>query len=160
MKRSRSPSNPFTAWTELLWKFAELSTASAEVIAHRTTRLASAGPLPGARDRREFTRMGQEKFEAATECATAVAGHLTAINLQFGTRAFGDAMNAASALMSLGTSRTAGEFATRQLELADALSRSATTAVALSHSAAGLAGRGLTPIHSRATANARRLRRR
>jgi hypothetical protein len=156
----RLPQNPFVAWSELMWKVAEISSASAEVIAHRTTRLASAGPMPGARDRREFTRMGQEKFETATECAAAVAGHLTAMNLQFGTRAFGDAMNAASALMALGTSRTVSEVVTRQVKLADALSRSVKTAVALSGSTAGLAGRGLTPIHSRATANARRLRKR
>ena len=59
--------NPFLAWTDLAWKIGEMSMASAQVIAHRTTRMAAAGPIPNASDRQEFRRMGQEKIEAATE---------------------------------------------------------------------------------------------
>lgn len=155
--RRRTAQNPFLAWTDLAWKFGEMSTAAAQVIAHRTTRIAAAGPMPSARDRHEFTRMGQEKIEAATECAAGIAGHLMAMNLQFGARAFGDAMNATSALMSLGTSRSVGELVSRHARFAQTLSQSVKTALDLSHSTAGLAGRGLKPIHARATANARRL---
>jgi hypothetical protein len=42
----------------------ELSIAVPQVVAHRLTRLALAGPVPNARDRREFTTMAQEKVHA------------------------------------------------------------------------------------------------
>jgi hypothetical protein len=42
----------------------ELAVAVPQVMAHRLTRLALAGPLPNARDRREFLQMGQEKVHA------------------------------------------------------------------------------------------------
>jgi len=42
----------------------ELALAVPQVVAHRLTRLALAGPIPNARDRREFYRMGQEKVHA------------------------------------------------------------------------------------------------
>jgi len=42
----------------------ELAVAVPQVMAHRLTRLALAGPLPNARDRREFYAMGQEKVHA------------------------------------------------------------------------------------------------
>ena len=162
MKRNarRLPLHPFQAWADWAWKMGEMSTAAAQVIAHRSARMAAAGPLPDACDRREFTRMGQEKIDAATESALAMAGHLGGMSLQFTARAFNDMVTGTAALMSLGTSRNVGEFVTRQAKLAKALSRSAKTASDLSHSTTRLAGLGLAPIHARATANARRLRRR
>jgi hypothetical protein len=162
MKRnsSRLFGNAFHAWTDLVWKMSEMSLASAQVIAHRSTRMAAAGPLPNSRDRQEFSRMGQEKVEAATESALAIATQLTTMSGMLGARAFSHMMNANAALMSLAVSRTPGQFFVRQAKLANAVSRSAMTASALSDSAARLAGRGLRPIHARATANARRLRKR
>lgn len=159
MKRNtRNPFfNPFAAWTDLAWKIGEMSVASARVIAHRTTRMAAAGPLPNARDRQEFTRMGQEKIDAASESVHAIVAHMTAANCRIGPRALGQMMAATAALMSLAASRNAGQFVVRQVKLAQTMSRSAMTASTLSGSAAGLAARGLRPIHSRATANARRL---
>jgi hypothetical protein len=152
--------NPFLAWTDLAWKFGEMSIASAQVIAHRTARMAAAGPMPNARDRQEFTRMGQEKIGAATESAYAISAHLTTINLKFGARAFRHMVTGTAALMSLAASRSIGLSITRQLKLAEYLSRSARTASELSASTARLAGRGLKPIHARAAANAKRLGRR
>ncbi len=149
--------NPFLAWTDLAWKIGEMSMASAQVIAHRTKRMAASGPLPGARDRKEFTRMGQEKVEAATESARAIAAHLTAMNLKFGARALRYMVTGTTALMSLAASRSVGQSITRQAKLAETLSRSAKTASELSDSTAQLARRGLKPIRVRATANARRL---
>jgi hypothetical protein len=149
--------NPFLAWTDLAWKIGEMSMASAQVIAHRTTRMAAAGPMPNARDRQEFSRMGQEKVEAATESARAIAAHLTTVNLKLRARAFRHMVTGTAALMSLATSRSVGQSITRQAKLAGTLSRSAITASELSNSTARLARRGLKPIHARATANARRL---
>jgi hypothetical protein len=42
----------------------ELALAVPQVMAHRLTRLALAGAVPNARDRREFHAMGQEKVHA------------------------------------------------------------------------------------------------
>lgn len=43
---------------------AELAIAVPQVVGHRLTRMALAGPFPSARDRREFHAMGQEKVHA------------------------------------------------------------------------------------------------
>jgi hypothetical protein len=43
---------------------AELALAVPQVVAHRMTRMAVAGPFPNARDRREFEGMAQEKVLA------------------------------------------------------------------------------------------------
>ena len=153
----RMLSNPFMAWTDLAWRIGEMSMASAQVIAHRTTRMAVAGPMPNARDREEFTRMGQEKVDAAGESARAMLTHLTSTNLALGARMFGRMMTATTALTSLAASRTPTQFIARQAKLAEAMARSRTTATELSRSTARLAKRGLEPIHARATANAKRL---
>lgn len=46
---------------------AELALAVPQVMAHRLTRMALAGPFPNARDRREFHGMGQEKMLAFSQ---------------------------------------------------------------------------------------------
>lgn len=148
--------NPLLAWTDLAWTIGEMWIASAHVVAHRTARLAAAGPIPNALDRQEFTRMGQEKIEAATESARAMAAHLTTMNLKFGVRAFRQMMTGTAAIMALAASRSVGESITRHAKVAESLSRSAVMASEYTNSTAMLAGRGLKPIHARATANARR----
>jgi hypothetical protein len=50
--------------TRLVRQASELAIAAPQVVAHRLTRLALAGPRPSARDRREFHVMGQEKVRA------------------------------------------------------------------------------------------------
>lgn len=159
MKRitRRASSNPFLAWTDLAVKVGEMSMASAQVIAHRTTRMAAAGPNPNAGDQREFTRMGQEKIAAATESAQAMGLQLLHLNLKFGAQVFRHMVTGGAAAMSLAASRDAGQFVTRQAKLAQAAAQSAATAAAISHSTIRLAAHGLKPIHARATANARRL---
>jgi hypothetical protein len=152
--------NPFLAWTDLAWKIGEMSMASAQVIAHRATRMAAAGPTPNARDRQEFSRMGQEKIDAVTESARAIALHLATVNLKFGALAFRHIATGTAALVSLAASLSVGQSITRHAKLAQTLSRSMKTALELSNSTARLAGRGLEPIHARATANAKRLGRR
>ena len=55
----------------------ELAVAVPQVIAHRLTRLALAGPMPNARDRREFYAMGQEKVHAFWQSWFAMGWALT-----------------------------------------------------------------------------------
>lgn len=57
MPRSRSS-------TRLARHAAEVAFAAPQVVAHRLTRMALAGPMPNARDRREFHGMAQEKVHA------------------------------------------------------------------------------------------------
>ncbi|MEO6566023.1 MAG: polyhydroxyalkanoate granule-associated phasin [Casimicrobiaceae bacterium] len=159
MKRitRRSSTNPFLAWTDLAWKVGEMSLASAQVIAHRTTRMAAAGPKPNARDQREFALMGQEKFDAATESAHAIGVQLMNMNLRFGAQVVRQMMTGSAAMVSLASSRDVGQLVRRQAKLVQAASRSAATAAEISRSTVRLAANGLKPIHTRATANARRL---
>ena len=56
MKRRTSP--------RLARQATELAIAVPQVVAHRLTRMALAGPWPNARDQREFHGMAQEKVHA------------------------------------------------------------------------------------------------
>lgn len=149
--------SPFLLWSDLAAKTMEMMLASAQVIGHRTGRMALAGPAPNARDRREFTVMGLEKIEASTQSARAMAAHMMTMNQAWGALAFRHLLQNASAFMSLAGSRTPDELIARQAALARALEQSAIGIAEVSKNATKLAHRGLKPIHARATANARRL---
>lgn len=151
-KNTLTPS--WTPWFDLARQTSEMLTASAQVIGHRTRRLARAGVQPSERDRREFTRMGQEKIAAAAESARAMAREMLAIHLRWGRLGFEQALAGMSAAMSPIGSRSAAKALRRQTALADAaLVRSGQLASSMVRGAQ----KGLRPVHSRATANARRL---
>ena len=124
--RRKPARNPWLAWHELAWKTGVMMLESAEVIGHRTRRIAAAGARPSARDQRELARMTQEKFEAALESVQAMAVQAAAMNLALWRAPFAMTRPKASQL---------------------------------SRSMARIAHGGLAPIHRRAAANARRLRR-
>ena len=92
---------PLMLWNDIALRTAEMLVASAQVIAHRTGRMAKAGPKPSMRDRREFSRMGLEKMEAASESMWAMGQHLAAMNGQVALKAWQDAAAAGTAWMSL-----------------------------------------------------------
>lgn len=150
---------PFMMWSEFALRTGEMLLASAQVIGHRTRRIAGAGPVPNARDQREFARMGLEKVETAQESAWAMGRHLTAANAQLAAEAWKDLCQAGNAWMALAGSSTLEEALARQASLVRKLSRSAGSGSRLSQATARLATQGLTPVHTRATANARRLSR-
>lgn len=68
--------NPFTLWWQLGFKTFEMLLASGQVIGMRVGRMALAGPNPSARDRKEFTRMGAEKLEAAAHSGLGMAAQM------------------------------------------------------------------------------------
>ncbi|OZI43627.1 hypothetical protein CEK29_10805 [Bordetella genomosp. 5] len=113
---------------------AELALAAPQVIAHRMTRLALAGHPWSERDRKEFTLMGMEKAGAFAQAwnamawASMVSGQTLA--LQWWAACFAPWLG----------SRNTGQFV-RQWQQAGL----------------GVLGKGLAPIHAKATANARRL---
>ncbi len=99
-RRKSTLTPPWTPWIDLARQTSEMLTASAQVIGHRTRRLALAGGQPSARDRREFTRMGQEKIAAATESARAMAREMLAIHLRWGRLGFEQVLAGMSVAMS------------------------------------------------------------
>jgi hypothetical protein len=148
---------PFALWADLALRTGEMFAASAAVIAHRTGRMARAGHAPNLRDRREFSRMGLEKMEAAGESLWAMGQHHTAAQVQLAMRAWKDMSAASDAWAGLVGSRTLPQWMAGQATLTRTLSQSAHSASRLSDATARMASKGLKPIHARATANARRL---
>jgi hypothetical protein len=150
--------NPFMLWAGLAFKTGEMMMASAQVIQHRTGRIAAAGAVPNLRDQREFTLMGQEKIEAATESAQAIATRLVGLQQQIGTLALRQMMAGTAGMMSLAASRSPAQSRRAQEKIVrETVSNSTNAASKLAGTAARVADQGLKPIHSRATANAKRL---
>lgn len=139
-------------------KTGEMMLASAQVINHRTGRMAVAGLAPDLRDRREFALMGQEKIAAASESAQAVAARMFNLNQQMGTLAFNQLVAGTAGFMSVAAARTIAQSTKAQAELVrGTVSGSAKAAAQFADSVAQIAHHGLKPVHSRATANAKRL---
>jgi hypothetical protein len=131
------PSRHNRKTNSLVAKAAELAFAVPQVVAHRVTRMAIAGPTLSERDRKEFQRMGAEKTAAFSESWNAMT-------LQ--------ALRAHQAL--------AGSFL-RSFWSPSLKGRPSASAVAAQwHSAAlGVLDKGLAPVHRTAVANAKRLAR-
>jgi len=117
-------------------KAAELAAAVPQVVAHRLTRLAMAGPTLSVRDRKEFQRMVAEKNAAFGEAWSAM-GRQT--------------LHAQQAMA----------VSLWQSMWLPALGGKAPTALAtqMHRAALAIAGKGLGPVHRKAMANAKRLAR-
>lgn len=161
MKRHMRPNaafHPILAWSTLALTTSEMLLASAQVIAHRTGRIAMSSLPPNARDQKEFTLMAQEKVEAVTESMQAIALHAMSINQRLGMLAFKQLLSVATGFTTLGANPTLAHCGKRQRQVvANAMAGAATSASRLSGSLAGLAQHGLKPVHARATGNAKRL---
>jgi len=150
--------NPFLLWTNIALRSAEMMWASSQVISHRTNRIVQAHPNYSVSDRREMALMGQEKIQAGYESALAMSGGLVKMSLELTMHAFRQWFAGVTALASMATSRTAFQYSGHQAKLLrEHATRSAVAATKLSSSVAQIAHRGLNPIHSRATKNAKRL---
>ena len=149
--------NPISVWTDVALKTCEMMMASAEVIGHRTGRMAVAGPIPSASDSREFALMGREKIEAAAESARAMAEFVMTMNRQLGAQAFSQMLTGSTAMISLASSSSVGQSIERQGELVRTIAESAIKVSQLPNSAGLLAQSAVKPIHSRTKANAKRL---
>ena len=79
--------NPLLLWSTFGLKMLQMSTAAAQVIAMRTTRMAAHGANPDAADRREMHRMGAEKVDAFTRAGAALAAGVTPATMKLGVRA-------------------------------------------------------------------------
>lgn len=119
-------------------KTAELAVAVPQVVAHRVTRMAIAGPTPSARDRKEFERMVAEKKVAFTQAWQAMASEVVLANQAL----------AQSALRTIWTPTNWGKPA-----VADEFARQ------MQGATLGVLGKGLAPVHRKAVSNAKRLAR-
>ena len=119
---------------------AEMMFAVPQVVTHRLGRIKAAGATISARDRREFQLMGAEKFSAFGESWTQMTLQMLKAN-QLMAQAWASAWTAPL--------RTPTQASARR-----ALARSSAQ---LQGSVLSIVGSGLTPVHRRATANAKRL---
>lgn len=135
-------------WWDTAFKMWETAIASPQVIAARTARMAVAGPLPGAADRKEFSGMVQEKADASAQAARGMALELYRINRQLGYSALQQWTRAWTSGLVPGSRRSVAALTTPLVSPAQAAVM--TTRVL---------AKGLAPVHRRATANAKRLTR-
>jgi len=116
-------------------KATELSIAAPQVVALRAARMLAAGVNPSASDRRELERMGTEKVLAFWESMNAMGLELAKAQQQYALLAMRQWWSPWGNPWSAVSPWSAAVSATRVLE------------------------KGLGPVHRRASANARRLRR-
>ena len=162
MKSRQSPAvyaNPFLLWGTLGMKAMQMSTAAAQVIAIRTTRMAAHGLNPNAADKREMTLMGAEKVDAFSRAGQVLATGAVPLVAGMAEQALRTSLDLFNATAQLAASRTIPQTMARQRKLADTLMRGTSAAHhgAASTAGAKLAHKALAPVHQKATANARRL---
>lgn len=157
MTRKSAYLNPFSLWTDLAMQTTGMMLASAEVIGHRTSRMAQSSFPPSAKDAAEFTLMGQEKMEAATESMQAATLSMMAFSPFAAMKVFNEMATVQADLFHLATSSSLPMAMSRQQTLGRSWAKAAKSAVSLSDQTANGALDTLKPIHSRATANAKRL---
>lgn len=128
-------------------KVAELAIAAPQVVAIRTGRMLAAGANPGAADRTEFSQMGKEKVQAFAQLVRTNQEYARTAALQWwrlwttpwwlaAYRPVSQAMASLPRAAGLVPGPTRSQRQRAMSKLVEA---------------------GLTPVHKRATANARRL---
>lgn len=127
--RARRPSKSTST------KLAELAVAVPQVVGHRVARMALAGPVLSARDRKEFDRMVAEKGVAFQDAYKAMLVQSTRANQALASAVFQSFWAPAA------RGRPTVAKATSQFQQA----------------ALGVLGKGLGPVHRKAVANAKRL---
>jgi hypothetical protein len=127
---SRSPRSA----AALALQAAELAVAVPQVVAHRMTRMAIAGPSLSPRDRKEFTLMVAEKNTAFVASWQAMAAQAVVANQAFAT----------TMLRSMWTSPWRAQTPVAAI-------------TQMQEAALGVLGKGMAPVHRKAMANAKRL---
>jgi len=163
-----SGSNPALLWWKTGMKAWETMAAAPQVIAHRTGRMAKAGPFLSLADQREFTTMGSEKVLAFSQAWMGSAREVMAFQQQMASMAMRQwwtmmsAFNPLAAFGSLAASQApwspfkSPASAIRSMAMSSALSTGNRAMAALPR----IAHSAVKPVHAKATSNAKRLRRR
>jgi hypothetical protein len=126
--RRKTPSRSLAA------QAAELAFAVPQVVAHRMTRMALAGPKLTPRDRKEFELMLAEKKDA-----------------------FADSWKAMATQTAKSQQSLAASYFKSMLSMSRGGKPSAASAAALHRAALDVLGKGMAPVHRKAVANAKRL---
>lgn len=113
---------------------ADLAVAVPQVVAHRMTRMALAGPKLTPRDRKEFELMLAEKKDA-----------------------FADAWKAMATQTVRSQQTLAASYLKSMLSVSRGKPPSTASAAALQRAALDVLGKGMAPVHRKAVANAKRL---
>lgn len=145
-----------TNWSTLFTEICKLLNA-VQVVCVRTTRMAMAGPVPDKRDRLEFSLMSLEKSEVAAESTQAMGTGFINRTIAFARDISKYIWATSAATMTLASSRSAAQWFERQASLIKLATHSPANPLQLASSATCLSREILAPIHSRVTANARRL---
>ncbi|GLK49381.1 hypothetical protein GCM10017620_23540 [Brevundimonas intermedia] len=138
---------------------AELLSASAEVIAARTTLMAQGLTDPKGQDPVELALMSSEKTEAMAASAAALTASAGAVGERLSRDALDEGARALHAATEIAGAHTPAEAAQAQLRYALGWwSRAAGQAQTLTAELTQAHTDALTPIHKTAVANAKRLR--
>lgn len=149
---------PFLLWSRLAWKSGEMLMGAAQVIGHRTGRMAVSGSRPSLTDQREFALMTREKSEVVAESAQAFGTGMFMMGGQMAALAFQQMMSASTAMLSLATATTPAQARERQGRLVrEVMSGSVKAAAKISSANADLAKRALAPVNARVRGNVKRL---
>jgi hypothetical protein len=149
---------PALAWAKLAMHSGEMLFAAMQVIQHRTTRMMTAGLHPSARDRKEFTRMGEEKVEAAMESAMAMSMRYALAQQQFVLGWWNEVFKSAGRMMQASLAPANQQMQWKHFQSSGhAFKGFGELFAALIGSGVHIGQHGLRPIHSRATNNAKRL---
>ncbi len=120
----------------LTQQMAELAFAAPQVVAHRMARMAMAGPVPNARDQREFSGMGREKLAAFNESWAAMALQSARVQQTLWLAPW--------QALAAGRSAHPVAMATRQMQQ-------------LQNAGLSVLNQGMAPVRKRAVGNAKRL---
>ena len=146
-----------TNWLRVFTEICEMLNATTQVVKVRTARMAMAGPLPNERDRVEFSLMGLEKSEAASESILAMGSGFINLGLALAMDVSKHIWATSAAAAALASSRSATQWLERQAALLKIAADSPANPLQLANSTARVMQESLAPIHGRATANAERL---
>ncbi|MEJ7745454.1 MAG: polyhydroxyalkanoate granule-associated phasin, partial [Luteimonas sp.] len=129
--------------TRLGQEMTEMMIAAPQVVAHRTTRMLTAGHTPNARDSREFKAMGDEKLAAFSESWQAMASQAMTSQMQLVTTLTQMAFKQSNMWWSpFGASRGLSTEDMTQLSHQ------------MQSAALQIASKGMAPVRKRAVANA------
>lgn len=139
----------------------ETMTAAGTVIGHRMVLGAQAATDPmNVAHHAEFSLMTSEKVAAFSDAGAAMLDEMQDLNRELIDFAARQAANATQALVDLATAETpAAIFEVQQRFMMDFWTRGSAHALKLATLGSGLSAQVLRPVHSAATANAKRLTR-
>ena len=136
-------------------KAAELAIAAPQVVAIRTARMLAAGAHPGAADRAELSQMSTEKVHAFWESMLAMGSQIVRTNQDYARTAALQWLRVWTTPSWLSAYRPASQATTSLPRVASLIT--GPTPRQRRRAVSKLTDAALTPVHKRATANARRL---